>query len=110
MISAAEQQFVIKLQDWEELAKRFVKDVLEHPRLTKSEPVFVLPMPSDILDPRNILAIIRHLNIEVHTAHVDGVWNIDMGGAQTKKKVKLGSANLDISLSKSLIIYVRKYL
>jgi hypothetical protein len=110
MISAAEQQFVIKLQDWEELGRRFTKDVIGNNRVTFPDSTFVMPKPDDPIDPRNVLAVIKHLNIEVHAVHIDGVWNIEMGGAQTKKKVKLGSSNLDISLTKSLIIYVRKYL
>jgi hypothetical protein len=110
VISAAEQQFVIKLQDTEELAKRFVNDVLGHARLTSSSPVYQLARPNDVLDPRNVLSVIKHLNVEVRTDFGDGIWNIDMGGAQTKKKVKLSVANLDIGLAKALIIYVRKYL
>jgi len=110
MISAAEQQLVTKLQDTQELSKRFVSDVLSHSRLTQSANIFVAPRPEEVLDPRNTLEVVRHLNLEVRMDYNDGVWNIDMGGLQTKKKVKLGVANLDIGLAKALIIYVRKYL
>lgn len=104
MISSAEQQFVIKLQDEDELERRYVLDVLAHKRLeglTKAGPV---------LSPDSILKAISLLGEDCRLEFKDGLWSIDLGGADTKKKVKIRAEHQHIALAKAMIIYVRKYL
>lgn len=109
MISKAEQQVIIKMQDATELAAIFKSDVFGHTKLTSGERPFNAPYPNDPLDQRNAASIIGYLNLQTKLAFEDGVWAIDVGGQATKKKVNLNVNNLSMGLAKALIIYVRKY-
>jgi hypothetical protein len=104
MISSAEQQFVIKLQDEEELERRYLLDVLAHKRLENVQ------KSGAVLAPDRILEAVTVLGEDCRLEFRDGMWNIDLGGADTKKKVKIRAERQHIALAKAMIIYVRKYL
>lgn len=104
MISSAEQQFVIKLQDEEELERRYALDVLAHKRMES------IGKNSSVLAPESVLEAVSILGEDCRLEFRDGMWNIDLGGADTKKKVKIKAERQHIALAKAMIIYVRKYL
>jgi hypothetical protein len=104
MISSAEQQFVIKLQDEQELERRYVLDVLAHKRMENIE------KSGSVLAPDRVLEAVSVLGEDCRLEFRDGLWSIDLGGADTKKKVKIKADRQHIALAKAMIIYVRKYL
>ena len=104
MISSAEQQFVIKLQDQEELERRYVLDVLAHKRMESVE------KNGPVLAPDKVIEAVSILGEDCRLEFRDGMWSIDLGGADTKKKVKIKAEQQHIALAKAMIIYVRKYL
>lgn len=102
MISKAEQQIIIKLQDLSKLEEQYKLHVHSKEKLKPAE--------ATEFNSTLILADINKLGVDCVCDFVEGVWEITLGGKATKKKVNMKGENLATLMAKSLIIYARKYL